>query len=364
MVWKKFRQKTCWIDSFCLYLSLKNDFILLFGMNKHRKKTLALCSFLGLMTLQAWAQNPVDSAIKNPVWGPDWPDPTVWIGDDGLYYSVATGLNRVIKSNDLFHWESTDVCPLSREQRQQIRQYGRNLWAPDVAVVNGERLLYVTIYNSAEDSNIGVLKETMPGEFEFHGLITCGKETGIEDTIDPEVVKDPKTGIVWLFFGSVGGIHRIQLTEDGLALAPDAGYEYVAGLTIHQNPSRSNVYEGSYLYYHDGYWYLFVSGGNYGDHTYQLRVGRSATLDGIFLDKDGRKMMDGYASTILSSEKEDYFYGPGHCGEIYEKGGKTYMFYHCHNKGTENPRQRPMMLQEIKWDKNGWPYFKGDKPIP
>ena len=115
------------------------------------------------MTLQAWAQNPVDSAIKNPVWGPDWPDPTVWIGDDGLYYSVATGLNRVIKSNDLFHWESTEVRPLSREQRQQIRQYGRNLWAPDVAVVNGERLLYVTIYNSAEDSNVGVLKETKPG---------------------------------------------------------------------------------------------------------------------------------------------------------------------------------------------------------
>ncbi len=333
-------------------------------MKNYGKRHLFLFSLLCFMTLQTWAQDANDSGIKNPVWGPDWPDPTVWIGDDGQYYSVATGLRGVIKSKDLFHWEATGTHPLSREQRQLIRQYGRNLWAPDVAIVNGKRLLYVTIYNSAEDSNIGVLKETEPGQFELHGLITCGKETGIEDTIDPEVVTDPETGIVWLFFGSVGGIHRIRLSQDGLSLAPDAGYERVAGLTVHQNPSRTRVYEGSYLYKRKGYWYLFVSGGNYSNHTYQLRVGRSATLDGIFLDKEGRQMVDGYATSILSSEKEDYFYGPGHCGEIFEKEGKTYLFYHCHNKGTDNPGQRPMMLQEILWDKEGWPYFEGGKPKP
>lgn len=361
---KDFMEKAWNIEKFFLYLSQKNDFILLLGMKNYKKIRLSVFAVLCLLSLQIGAQDAADGAIKNPVWGPDWADPTVWIGDDGQYYSVATGLRGVARSKDLFHWESTEIRPLSREQRQQIHQYGRNLWAPDVAVVNGKRLLYVTIYNSAEDSNIGVLKETEPGQFEFHGLITRGKETGIEDTIDPEVVTDPETGIVWLYFGSVGGIHRIQLSEDGLSLAPDARYEHVAGLTVHQNPSRSRVYEGSYLYNHEGYWYLFVSGGHYGDHTYKLRVGRSATLDGVFLDKEGQQMAEGYATTILSSEENDFFYGPGHCGEIYEKEGKTYLFYHCHNKGTENPRQRPMMLQEILWDEDGWPYFEGGKPKP
>jgi len=364
MVWKKIRQKTCWIDSFCLYLSQINDFIHLFGMSKYGKMRLSISLIACLLTLQGWTQDSGEVSIKNPVWGPDWADPTVWIGDDGNYYSVATGLRNVIKSNNLFQWESTEVIPLDRSQRQTVHQYGRNLWAPDVTKVNGQRLLYVTIYNSAEDSNIGVLKETEPGHFIFHGLITRGKETGIEDTIDPEVVTDPETGIVWLYFGSVGGVHRIQLAPDGLSLASGARYEHVAGLTVHQNRSRTRVYEGSYLYYHNGYWYLFVSGGNYTNHTYKLQVGRSATLDGTFLDKEGKQMVDGYATTILSSEENDHFYGPGHCGEIFEKDGKTYLFYHCHNKDTRHPGQRPMMLQEILWDEEGWPYFEGGKPKP
>ena len=301
--------------------------------------------------------------IKNPVWPGNWPDPTVWQGTDGRYYCMATNPRRLLQSDDLFHWEMSDISPIDEASWERIRGISRNFWAPDVTTVNGQRLLYLSLYNSAEDSNIGVFREISPQHFQFVNLITRGAETGIEDTIDPEVVTDPKTGQVWLFFGSVGGIHRVELTSDGLNLKEGAEYTHVAGLTVHQNPSRSQVYEGSYLHYRNGWWYLFVSSGFFGDHTYQLQVGRSRKLTGKFVNREGKQMTKGYATPVIHSDEGDQFFGPGHCGEIFTIDGHDYIFYHCHNRALRQRQARPMLMQEIKWDKKGWPYVEGGKPL-
>lgn len=319
-----------------------------------KKISFLLSLFAAVMVLQA-------QEIKNPVWPNDWPDPTVWQAEDGRYYCVATNPRRMLSSDDLFHWNMTDISPVDEESWQRMRRISRHFWAPDVVVVNGQRLLYITLYNSAEDSNIGVLKEVSPGHFQFYGIITSGKENGIDDTIDPEVVTDPKTGKVWLFFGSVGGIHRIELNRDGLSIKKKAKYVHVAGLTVRENPSRSNVFEGCYLHKRNGYWYMFVSSGFYGDHTYKLQVGRSKKLTGKFYSRDGKPMTEGHATPVIQSEEGDFFYGPGHCGEIFQKEGRDYIFYHCHNRDVR-PNHRPIMLQEIKWDNEGWPYVEGGKP--
>ena len=152
---------------------------------------------------------------KNPVWVRNWPDPTIWQADDGRYYCIATSPRRSLVSDDLFNWRMSDISPIDSSSWRTISSISHNFWAPDVATVNGKRLMYIPLYNSAEDSNIAVLQESSPCQFQFKGIITRGRETGIEDTIDPEVVTDSQTGQVWLFFGSVGGIHRVELTADG-----------------------------------------------------------------------------------------------------------------------------------------------------
>ena len=312
-----------------------------------------------LITLLADAQQ-----VKNPVWTRNWPDPTIWQGDDGRYYCIATNPRRSLVSEDLFNWQVSDVSPIDNSSWETISKISRNYWAPDVTVVNGVRLMYLTLYNSAQDSNIGVFQEFSLGQFRFKGIITSGNETGIEDTIDPEVITDPKTGKVWLFFGSVGGIHRIELEADGLSVKKGAKYEHVAGLTVHQCPDRSKVFEGSYLHWRKGYWYLFVSSGFFGNHTYQLQVGRSKKLTGRFFNREGKPMAEGYATPVLYSDEGDNFYGPGHCGEIFTASdGKEYIFYHCHVRESSRPEQRPMFMSHIQWDKNGWPYVEGGKPI-
>ena len=302
--------------------------------------------------------------ITNPVWPRDWPDPTIWLGEDGRYHSVATNPMRSIVSDDLIHWEMSNVPPIDIESWGKMQFLAQRFWAPDVTTVAGKRNLYLTLYNSAEDCCIGVLQEFAPCQFSFVGVLTDSKVTGIHDTIDPEVVTDSKTGKVWLFFGSVGGIHRIELNKDGLSLKEGAKYEHVAGLKVEQNPDRSKVFEGSYLHRHGKYWYLFVSSGFFGDHTYQLKVGRAKKLTDDFLDREGRPMKEGFATTVLHSDKGDHFYGPGHCGEIFKaKNGNEYIFYHCHIDGSKRRASRPLFLSRIQWDKEGWPYVEGGKPL-
>lgn len=301
--------------------------------------------------------------VENPVWPRNWPDPTIWQADDGLYYCIATNPRRSLVSNDLFSWSMSNISPIDAESWKTMSSIAHNYWAPDVTKVGGKRLMYITLYNSAEDSNIAVLQESAPCQFQYKGIITRGRETGIEDTIDPEVVTDPKTGRVWMFFGSVGGIHRIELTSDGLSVKEGAKYQHVAGLTVHKCPDRSQVFEGSYLHWHKGYWYLFVSSGYYGNHTYQLQVGRSKELTGEFLNREGKPMVEGFATPVLHSNEDDNFFGPGHCGEIFTAiDDNEYIFYHCHVRESQRPGQRPLFMSRIQWDKDGWPYIEGGKP--
>lgn len=314
--------------------------------------------FLLLLPLMLRAVSLTAEDTGNPVWRGNWPDPTVWLGEDGRYHCVSTNPTRSIVSDDLFHWELSGVAPIDIGSWSKMQALAERFWAPDVAVVAGKRNMYLTLYNSAEDSSIGVLQEYAPGQFQFVGIITSSRETGIHDTIDPEVVTDPKTGKVWLFFGSVGGIHRVELEKDGLSLKEGAKYEHVAGLRIEEDPDREKVFEGSYLHRHGGYWYLFVSSGHYTDHTYQLRVGRAKRLTDPFLDRDGGRMDEGCATTVLRSDEGDRFYGPGHCGEIFEgKDGGEYIFYHCHDRQSRRQGSRPLFVSPIKWDKEGWPHI-------
>jgi len=305
--------------------------------------------------------------IKNPVYGGNAPDPTIWQADDGMYYCCATpggGRGLILQSKNLVKWESSGKRPFSEEMIEVIHKEFKNIWAPDMIRLNGKWMFYVTLYNSARDSAIAVFSsDNATGPFEDMHVITRSKETNIKDTIDPEVVKDPDTGKLWLFFGSIGKMHRVELKPDGLSVVDNAQYVHVAGLDSDQNRSRSKVYEGCYLYRRDGWWYLFASCGWYNNHTYSLVVGRSKTLDGEFVDKEGKPMKEGNATKILRSDAGDEFYGPGHNGEIITDGdGKTYMFYHCHQASLNKGWLRNLHLQEILWGEDGWPYFETGKP--
>ena len=324
--------------------------------------------------------------FSNPVFAHDWPDPTIWQGDDSLYYTFSTagtnyakGLGKFLWSEDMVTWDTIPDYVWTSQTLSQLKQYGSSLWAPQVTRIGGRWLMYLTCYGtSSADPSIVVLtldSETFPtseglhGPWTLDGVITSSKENHIIDTIDPFVTEDTITGRVWMFFGSTGRNYRVELAADGLSLSDSASFTHVAGLSLAEDTKRNKVFEGAYLYYRDGYWYFFVSSGMYSNYTYSLKVGRSPSLDGTFVSKSGDLMTEGHATTILSTNSDDKdFFGPGHCGEIFEDNdGHTYMYYHCHAKDVPitvaGYIPRALMLQQIYWDDEGWPYFKGGKPL-
>ena len=168
-------------------------------------------------------------AFTNPVWRVNTADPTCWRAG-GDYYLTSTS-RALLKSPDLIHWRKVRGDFLAPGERARVKRAWRGIWAPDVVRIGNVWNLYVSYWNGAENTAIAVYTSDRPeGPFTNGVIVTDGRVTGIFDTIDPEVVKDPETGKVWMFFGSVGKVHRVQLTADGRALAPGAKYVHVAGL--------------------------------------------------------------------------------------------------------------------------------------
>ena len=309
-------------------------------------------------------------AFTNPVWRVNTADPTCWRAG-GDYYLTSTS-RALLKSPDLIHWRKVRGDFLAPGERARVKRAWRGIWAPDVVRIGNVWNLYVSYWNGAENTAIAVYTSDRPeGPFTNGVIVTDGRVTGIFDTIDPEVVKDPETGKVWMFFGSVGKVHRVQLTADGRALAPGAKYVHVAGLHADDpkaHPHRRRVFEGTYLHRRKGWWYLFASSGEYNNGTYAVVVGRARRITDDFTDRAGRLMKEGFAEKILSSRPGDRFYGPGHNGEIFTApSGRTYMVYHCHDREIapykpDGYNPRPLFLQEIFWDAEGWPYFETGRP--
>ena len=349
----------------------------------HKLLNLLVLLPLSLEVLHAQGES---ETFSNPVFAHDWPDPTIWQGDDSLYYTFSTagtnyakGLGKFLWSEDMVTWDTIPDYVWTSQTLSQLKQYGSSLWAPQVTRIGGRWLMYLTCYGtSSADPSIVVLtldSETFPtseglhGPWSLDGVITSSKENHIIDTIDPFVTEDTITGRVWMFFGSTGRNYRVELAADGLSLSDSASFTHVAGLSLAEDTKRNKVFEGAYLYYRYGYWYYFVSSGMYSNYTYSLKVGRSPSLDGTFVSKSGDLMTEGHATTILSTNSDDKdFFGPGHCGEIFEDNdGHTYMYYHCHAKDVPitvaGYIPRALMLQQIYWDDEGWPYFEGGKPL-
>lgn len=322
------------------------------------------------------------STFQNPVYKYDWPDPTVWQGDDGLFYSFSTSgttynneHGKFLYSRDLVRWDTVADVAFNTDAIQRLHALGHYLWAPQVVKLRDKWLMYITCYEEASQSAIAVLSFDSPsfptpdgktGPWRFEGVLTDSRNTRIIDTIDPFVIEDPETGKVWLFFGSTGRNYRVELASDGLSLAHPSNptYTHVAGNSVSYDGSRETVFEGVYLYYRAPYWYYFASSGLYSGFRYAIQVGRSTSLTGAFVDRRDSLMTQGYAEKILFTPNgSGDFWGPGHNAEIFTDAiGNTYMLYHSHAKAASSRIRRSLMLQQIRWDDDGWPYFTDSQP--
>jgi len=282
------------------------------------------------------------------------PSTIVKCKDEYWFFCTGRGLPSY-HSKDLQTWASgpralSNAPPWAAKAVPQ--NSGSDFWAPDIMQLGDRYLLYFAVSTWGKNTSaIGLA--TSPtldtNDSRYHwtdqGIVIQSRATDDFNTIDPAVCQDLQ-GKLWLAFGSFwSGIKLIELNPaTGLRVAPDSPMSSLA---------HKDKIEASYIYPHDGFYYLFVNWGQccQGVHsTYNIRVGRSAGITGPYLDKDGVDMMLDGGSLFLTNGGN--FIGPGHAGIIRE-GATNWLSCHFYD-GTRDGRPT-LGLLPLHWEADGWP---------
>lgn len=329
-------------------------------------------SVISFVSQTAWPQTPAPSSTggnetnSSPRVSPEMAalgsrgvrvhDPSTIVKCKNEYWVFYTGRGvPSYHSKDLIDWEPgprvfSNAPAWANEAVPE--HHGAYFWAPDVMRVGNRYLLYYAVSTFGKKvSAIGLATNPTldPGDPAFawtdQGEVTRSTDTNNFNTIDPAICQT-ENGELWLAFGSFwSGIKLVQLDpKTGKRISPDSPLYSLA---------HFDSIEASYIYPHDGYFYLFV---NWGlcckgiNSTYNIRVGRSAKITGPYLDQNGVDMVDGGGSLVLDSHNP--FIGPGHAG-IISVGGKDW--FSCHFYDGTRAGAPTLAILPLKWDENGWP---------
>ena len=289
----------------------------------------------------------------NPVVRSAMADPAIIKSTDGYFYVYATSrLTNIMKSRNLVDWTSVGTA-FTPETRPNFEE-GAGLWAPEIAFVNGKYHLYYTLSRHLGwmTNGIGVAVAEKPeGPFVDKGALLRANEIGVLNSIDQFYFED--NGKKYIFWGSFNGIYAIELSNDGLSIRTGAEKVKVAG----------DIYEAVMIHKRGRYYYMFASIGTCCEgvtSTYQLVVGRSENLLGPYFDKSGNDMLEhGFSIVINHNER---FTGTGHCSKIVQDDeGNDWILYHAFDN-TDPSGGRKLMLDNVRWDRAGWPFIRGGNP--
>lgn len=346
-------------------------------------------------------------------------DPSVIRDQDGTFYVFGSHL-AAARSTDLMTWERVaqevnDTNPLfntyASEISEGIEWVGghQGSWAADVIRLNDGR--YYFYYNhcanpesEAGDCNLprsylGVaVSDSIEGPYIDLGIflrsgMTTGEiaegygPQGVEsyepaihpNTIDPDVFYD-NGGKLWMTYGSYsGGIFILEMDEATAMPKPGQGYgKHLAG-------GNHSAIEGSYMLYspESDYYYLFMSFGGYvSTDGYNIRVARSRTPDGPFLDAEGRdmatargglssitpygvKLMGGFEfeSDPGDPEPSRGYLSPGHNSAYYDADtGRHFLI--AHTRFPDRGEEHAIRVHEMFINADGWPVVSPHRYAP
>lgn len=283
------------------------------------------------------------------------------------YYSYCTDANgKMLGVNDRIGIpvrSSSDLITFtyhgSTLSNQAIRQgcdngphfpATRNFWAPFVEYTGTEYRMYYSATRAfgSSESRIWLATADNPlGPFENRGVVadTWGTDDTLPNAIDPHIVREQDR--VWLVYGSFFGGIYIKELDPATGLCADGNPKNL-GECISRKPRRSKLDgpEGASVIFvpETGWFYLFQSYGWLGD-TYDIRVGRSRSVTGPYVDREGRclaghclgeKIAGSYlfeaSAPSIGNADPDWEWGglrgPGHGVPFFDPNRNSYFFVH------------------------------------
>jgi len=313
-------------------------------------------------------------------------------------YGPTTG-PRARRSKDLIYWETvfidslnpnTHAAALAHTNRDSI-----NLWAPDMVRLDDGRYAMFTSLSSfgtpvsaisivTSDSPTGVFVNPF-GEG-GNNIVVSSATFGEPNAIDPAFVRDAENRL-WMVYGSFfGGIFVMQLNANtGMPINPDQGGTRIAG-------GAHTAVEGAYIIFNRdlGYFYLFLTYGSL-NSEYNVRVARSRSVTGPFLDANGRdvrhtsvggdlvltssnlggnlgdrvtsfnyvgtKVVGGFDMSLPNQpHTSSNLRAPGHNSAIQAPCGRWFMVKHTRKApGTAVRGGHIMHVRQMVFNRDGWP---------
>lgn len=278
-------------------------------------------------------------------------DPTL-IKEGNLWWSPSTGVGLAMKySSDGLVWRNG--TQIFSKELSWWRTYAPNMgsndvWAPDIQYYNGRYYLFYSVSEFGKNNSaIGLTScsSIVAGDWRDDGIIISSKSgTTAYNAIDPNMVIDAD-GKPWLVFGSwFDGLHIVRLNSS----------TWKPSGTIYSIAYKSGGIEGGSMIYKDGYYYLFASIGvccQGVNSTYKIAYGRSTSVTGPFVDKNGVSMSNG-GGTILDSGNTRWI-GPG--GQDVYKNGSSYVIAR-HAYDATNNGAPTLLISDLNFS-GGWPTY-------
>jgi arabinan endo-1,5-alpha-L-arabinosidase len=266
-------------------------------------------------------------------------DPSTIAISDGKYFTFGTGGGGLI-SDDGWTWNGGAQRPGGGA-------------APDVLKI-GDR--YLVAYGSTGGGLGGGHNGTIhtmwtksldpkSPAFGFVDDTVVASTDGFEDcdAIDPSLLLGPDNRL-WLSYGTYFGFIRV------VELDPKTGKRKPGN----QPKNVAIDMEASSLQYRDGWYYLLGTHGTCCDganSTYNIRVGRSKSPTGPFVDHIGTDLLRGGGKLVVAASGR--FVGPGHFGRLVITEGVEK--FSCHYEADLDRSGRSVLdIRPLLW-RDGWP---------
>ncbi|KAL4762405.1 arabinan endo-1,5-alpha-L-arabinosidase [Aspergillus foveolatus] len=278
---------------------------------------------------------------------------------DGKYFRFSTGNKISYASASSIEGPWTAIGSVLPDGSSINLDGNDDLWAPDVQLVNG---VYYVLYSvstfGSQNSAIGLAtSDTMDlNTWTDHGSTGIRSDSSKPyNAIDGNLFQDD-SGTWYMNFGSFwNDIYQAQMKSPPTAVA-SSSYQ------IAYQPAGEHAVEGAYLYKYGNYYYLFFSEGKCCGYDssrpatgeeYKIKVCRSTTATGNFVDASGVSCTSGGGTIVL--ESHDNVYGPGGQGVFTDPTLGPVLYYHYVDTTIGYADSQKLFGWNVLDFSSGWP---------
>ena len=298
----------------------------------------------------------------------------VMIKQKDTYYLYCTGTGiSVFSSKDLKKW--TKEPAIFQEKPvwadSVAADFKNHIWAPDISFHNNTYYLYYSVSAFAKNTSaIGVTTNTTldPKDPAYkwvdQGIVIQSiPNRDLWNAIDPNLTFD-ENNTPWLAFGSFWeGLKMVKLNSDLKSIAQPQEWHTIAkrkrSFELADTDPGDGELEAPFIFKKNGYYYQFLSWDlccRGEKSTYKVVIGRSKTITGPYVDKDGKSLNEGGGTLLIQGDKD--WYGAGH-NSAYTFDEKDYIVFHAYDVKQKG---RPILqIQQLKWDADLWPVLQSSK---